>query len=386
MMGGRIWVESEPGRGSTFHFTAHFGLGSQNGAGSPPEIPVEVRGARILIVDDNASNRQFLEEILTCGEIQVTTAENAAVALSTLWRGHAEGTPFHLVLVDAGMPKMDGFSFVQRLHQNPELDVHAIMMLASGELAADKLRCQDLGVSALLVKPVRPAELWSTIRNSLAGRPTSQTADSLDSSPSTDLESRVTSAARPCRQSVANPAFHVSDRAKTPAAGSASIGTTTSPPLRILLAEDNLVNQKLLVWMLEKRGHWVRVSSTGREALLEIEAHEFDVVLMDVEMPGMNGLEATAEIRAKETGTGRHLPIVGITAHAMRGDHERCVQAGMDAYLSKPIQRAQLLAALDRIATTSRATEEADLRDRTATGSAADREAAPSPAEPPRAG
>jgi two-component system sensor histidine kinase/response regulator len=306
-MGGRIWVESVPGQGSTFHFTARF---ARHGAALERPLrqePGRLRGLSVLVVDDNATNRFILAETLSQWQMRPTTVENAASALELLASAHQTGEPFALVLLDAHMPEVDGFMLAERIREHPDLTGATVMMLSSACQPIDAHRCQELGLAAYLTKPIKQAELHRAILAAL-GSP--------ESGP------------------------------KTPAA---LPPLQTGRALRLLLAEDNLVNQKLAVRLLEKQGHSIVVANNGREAVEFVERQPFDLVLMDVQMPEMDGFEATTVIRERERGTGRHVPILAMTAYAMKGDRERCLQAGMDGYISKPIQPRELREAIDRL-------------------------------------
>jgi two-component system sensor histidine kinase/response regulator len=310
MMGGRIWVDSEPGKGSSFHFTAGFNLAelATRPAGPEPllaELPV-------LIVDDNPVNRRILLTQLTRWHTRPTAVESGREALDVLSAAAASGHPFVLVLLDVNMPDLDGFQVAEQISARPELAGATIMMLSSSGLHNETSRCRELGVAAYLTKPIQAAELHDAICRVL-----NQATGSLQS------------AAAPARPS-------------------------TSPltrPLRVLLAEDNIVNQRVAVGLLARRGHTVVVTNNGREALKALEGPPFDVMLMDIQMPEMGGVEATAAIREREKTTGGHLRILAMTAHAMSGDRERYLAAGMDGYLSKPIDPAMLYATLEHLAT-----------------------------------
>jgi len=309
MMSGRIWVESEVGRGSTFHFTARFALAEEPPAPAPPAQPAIVGGTSVLVVDDNATNRRILEEMLRNWGMLPTAVPRARDALQLLREAHQAGRPFRLVLADASMPEMDGFSLTEQIKQDPQLGSTVIMMLSSADRPGDVSRCERLGLASYLLKPVKQSELLDAILVALG-----------------------ISAAE--------------DEALEPLAAPRS---ARFRPLRILLAEDSLVNQKLAVGLLERVGHSVVVANNGQEALGAAESQPFDLVLMDVQMPEMDGLEATAAIRAREKRTGRHLPIIAMTAHAMPGDRQRCLEAGMDEYLAKPIRARQLLAMIETV-------------------------------------
>ncbi len=307
MMHGAIWVESEPGQGSCFHFTARFGVSS----GTVPAVADDspLAGIPVLVVDDNSTNRRVMTDTLRRWQMRPASAASASEALCLLRSASQARQPFGLVLTDANMPEMDGFHFVEEIRQDPDLkSAIIIIMLTSGGQRGDAARCRELGVAAYLVKPVRASELRTAVAEALAGNsPTQQ------ESPRTSLVTR-----HPLREA------------------------RSTPPLRILLTEDNPVNQLVALRLLEKRGHRVVVANNGREALAALENETFDLVLMDVQMPEMDGFETTNAIREKEKATKAHLPIIAMTAHAMKGDRERCLQAGMDAYISKPINGQEL--------------------------------------------
>jgi PAS domain S-box-containing protein len=332
LMGGKLTIDSEVGKGSTFHFRADFGLPNDRVRKTSLK-PVDLEDLPVLVVDDNATNRRILEEVLKHWHMRPTAVASGPAALVEMERALATGNSYPLVLVDAMMPEMDGFMLIEKMKQNAALPGAAILMLSSADRAEDSARCLELGVSLYLRKPVKQSELLDAIVNAL--------------SQSEDL--RKLEAAR---------AGHASATSE-PAIAQVS--------LRILLAEDNEVNQALAVKLLQKRGHAVVVTNNGHEALAALERQSFDVVLMDVQMPEMDGLAATAAVREKEKGTPRHLPIVALTAHAMKGDRERCLAAGMDAYVSKPLRPKELGEVLDRLIGpaappegTPRAPEEAD--------------------------
>jgi CheY-like chemotaxis protein/anti-sigma regulatory factor (Ser/Thr protein kinase) len=315
LMGGRLWVESVVGQGSTFHFTTQLGVQRRPLATSLPTA-VDVRDLPVLVVDDNATNRRILHEMLTHWQLKPTAVESGSMALVVLERAQKAGTRFPLVLLDAHMPEMDGTTVAERIKQNPSFAGVTILVLSSGEELETMARCRKGGVAGYLRKPITRAELWDALMMALS-RPEGK-------EDRTDLLS-----ARHCLQHTAE--------------------TMSMRRLRILLAEDNVVNQRLVVGLLEKRGHTVVVASTGREVLTILAQQPVDLVLMDVQMPEMDGLEATAAIRTQERQRGGHLPIIALTAHAMKGDQERCLAGGMDEYVSKPIQAQELFAAMARV-------------------------------------
>ena len=307
MMDGRIWVESQVGRGSTFHFTARFGVSA---AGEPAAIaPSLLAGLPVLVVDDSAAHRHILEQTLIGLEMRPTLADGGLAALDAVRRGRTARTPFALALVDAHMPEMDGFTLIEATRGDTPLAGAIIMMLDVVDPASHAARCRTLGVATHLTKPIKQSDLIAAITATL-GRP----------APADDGPARAVAASPPA-----------------------------SRRLRILLTEDNAINQTLSVRLLEKRGHTVVAADNGKEALAALGKGTFDLVLMDVHMAEMDGFEATAAIRDTEQATGAHIPIVAMTADAMTGDRERCIKAGMDAYVSKPIQPARLFAAIESV-------------------------------------
>jgi PAS domain S-box-containing protein len=347
LMGGRIWVDSEAGRGSTFHVIAQFGLPSDSAVLPVPPRTARLDGLPVLVVDDNATNRRILHDILSHWRMRPTVVDGGREALAALRLAVEAGEPFPLVLLDGHMPEMDGFMLAQRIQAIPALAGIALVMLTSAGLPEDVDRCRRLGIRAYLMKPIKQSELLDTIVTTL------------------------------------------SDANWVPVLTDEPAPKPPLRPLRVLLAEDNAINQKLVVSLLEKQGHEVVVAANGREALaaLQVRSQEsgvrgqqagvrgqqagvrsqsaaagsslapdpypltpgFDLVLMDVQMPEMDGLEATERIRALERTAGGHIPVVAMTAYAMKGDRDMCLSRGMDDYVSKPIQPAELYAVLGRV-------------------------------------
>jgi PAS domain S-box-containing protein len=306
LMGGRIWVESEAGQGSTFHFTARFEV--QRSAGLRPDsLGHQLTDLPVLIVDDNETNRRILEEILTNWHMRPVAAEGSATALAALKRSIAEKHPFAVVLLDAHMPGMDGFGLAKRIKQNVRHRRIKFIMLTSAGQPEDVSQCQTLGISAYLTKPVKQSELFDAIISVLSPR-----------------------------------------KRQLPLASRRRQGSKTRRGLQVLLAEDNAVNQMLATRILENLGHDITVVGNGRDALATARDRKFDLIVMDVQMPEMDGFEATAAIREWEKTSGEHIPIIAMTAHAMKGDRERCLAAGMDGYVSKPIRIGDLEEALTR--------------------------------------
>jgi signal transduction histidine kinase/DNA-binding response OmpR family regulator/HPt (histidine-containing phosphotransfer) domain-containing protein len=308
MMRGEVWVESQVGQGSTFHFTASFGV-QNDPPRSAASMPGQWHDLNVLVVDDNATNRQILSEVLQSWKLRPTVVDTGLAALAALDAAYDQGAPFGLVLLDAQMPSMDGFVVAEQIRANARLSRVPLIMLSSSSQDDDE-RCRNLGAAACLSKPVKQSELFNCVLAALDGRPKSDEA---------------------CAETA------MIDRTDPHAE------TVTSRPLVILLAEDNVVNQRVALGILEKRGHTVVVVDNGKEATRAIATQRFDLVLMDVQMPEMDGLEATGVIRRDEAAQGKHTPIVAMTAHAMKGDREKCLEAGMDAYLPKPIQVKELL-------------------------------------------
>jgi PAS domain S-box-containing protein len=306
LMGGRIWVESEVGVGTKFHFTVQFHRMIEGD--EPPPVPACLHGVRALIVDDNATNRRVLDGMITSLGMTSVLADGGEEALRLMHAAAAAGTPFGVVIIDVQMPEMDGFALVRRIKRTPELAVAAAVMMSSVGPKADFPEARELESAAYLTKPVNRAELRAALLTA--------TAAASGACPDASLEG-----------------------------GRAG---TAGRPLRILLAEDNRVNQMVAARMLEKRGCTVVVAADGRQAVDRFLEQSFDVIFMDVQMPGTDGFEATHLIREHERERGAHTPIVAMTAHAMSGYREQCLAAGMDDYIAKPVRSRELYAVLAR--------------------------------------
>jgi len=307
MMGGEIWIDSAPGQGSTFHFTIRLAKPA-----TPAETPVgqswkNLRGLRVLVIDDNATNRGILQQMTLRWEMEPELADSGPSALEQLQSATRSGRPFDLIFLDEQMPGMDGFEVVAQMRAKRAYYGPAIMMITSSDQTSSLVRCRQQDIAVHLTKPIRFAEVLAAI----------QIATGLTE------EQRLPTA--------------------IPAA---FLPSETS--LHILVAEDNLVNQKVAVAMLEKLGHRVTLARNGSEAVAKWAQGDFDLIFMDVQMPEMDGFEATQQIRSKETTGGLHIRIIAMTANAMSGDRERCVASGMDDYVSKPISRRSLEEAIER--------------------------------------
>jgi two-component system, sensor histidine kinase and response regulator len=310
LMGGTIRLESNPGRGSKFQVTLPFEIRSEAAAPPPRRELKDLKGLDVLVVDDNATNRRILEEILIGWGMRPTVVDGGLAAIGVLERSLAIGKPFPLALIDFQMPDLDGFGLAEAIKGRPELGTTLIMMLSSVGHRGDAIRFRELGVASYLTKPVRQSILLDAILSVLA------------------------ESSRPRERQVLVTRHTINEARRS---------------LRILLAEDNAVNRQLVKALLGKRGHTAVTVVNGREAVAAVARGAFDLVLMDVQMPEMDGLEATAAIRKAEATTGVHVPIVALTAHAMKGDREACLAAGMDEYLSKPVNATELFTLIESL-------------------------------------
>jgi len=320
LMGGSISVESQPGRGSTFLFTAQFEI--QKPGTESLFTPRTLTDLPILIADDNATNRRILQEVLTNWRMRPIAVESGAAALDMLEDSSRTNRPFAIVLLDGHMPDMDGFSVAERIQKDRRYANLKIIMLTSAGLPDDVTRCRGLGISEYVTKPVKQSELFDVI---------------------------ITALDKPSIEKI-----HASRRRKVP---------RSERGLQVLIAEDNQVNQLVATRIFEKLGYEVTVVSNGREAVNAVQARRFDLVAMDVQMPDMDGLEATAAIRSWEKMTSSHTLIVAMTAHAMAGDRERCLAAGMDGYVSKPIRIKELQDVIDQLTQSEQSNSRADVID-----------------------
>ncbi|MCI0354475.1 MAG: response regulator [Acidobacteria bacterium] len=315
LMGGRIWLESDENRGSAFHFTALFERHKDVAAARPPWRSADLSGRRVLLLEHNSTQRRILREMLDNWHMEVAVAENGAAAVELLNQARQQERPFALAVVDTGLPGEDAFALLGRMRELRSPGPAGVVLLTAPGQTLRATERARAGPAPCVAKPVRQSDLYDAIATVLGER--------MGQEPG-----RVAARRR--------------------------AGRKPTGPLRILVAEDNPVNQKLAVRLLERRGHKVEVANNGREALEALQQEAFDLLLMDVQMPEMGGLEATARIREKEKQSGGHIPIVAMTAHAMKGDRERCLEAGMDGYVSKPVRKNDLFEAIEAAAAADR--------------------------------
>ena len=318
LMGGRIWLESEEGRGSEFFFTADF---MEQEALSPADVPAQeniLQGVRVLVIDDNQTNRFILREFLAGWGMEVREADGGESGLAELQRGLAESRLFDLVLLDCDMPVMDGFAVAEKIIADPRLTSLTVMMLTSDNRSGHHARARELGFAAYLTKPVARADLYQTLTGLICKKRRA------DSAGCRDVAAKATRGAE-------------------------------LPPLHVLLAEDDQLSEKMAVRFLEKAGHEVVVARSGREVLAAMDNYRFDIVLMDVQMPEMDGYEATRRIRKRDGGKGGNVPILALTAFAFKEDRDRCFEVGMDGFVAKPINRWELSNAMAMLISAPRA-------------------------------
>jgi two-component system sensor histidine kinase/response regulator len=332
LMGGEITVTSVPGQGSTFAFTARFGLGPHPPETTPASPPVVLRDLPVLIVDDNATNRHILEEWLHGDAMEPTVAGNAATAMDVLLRSLAQGRPFSLVLLDGRMPDIDGLALAAMIRQQAELSATRLILLTSGDRPGDLARARQLGISAILLKPLQQGELMETILRVMVHEG--------------DPEGLLGSPA-----------------AVRPLVPKGLVGV----PLRILAAEDNVFNRDLLEHMLTRLGLSAAMAVNGREALTLLERQPFDLLLLDIHMPELDGFQVVEAIRERERTAGGHLPVIALTARSRKEDRERCQRAGMDECLTKPYTAADLWAAMNRVLRKDEGGNMMDAKDKTST-------------------
>jgi two-component system, sensor histidine kinase and response regulator len=312
MMQGRIWAESVPGQGSRFQFTASFGIFK---AERKTALDVQqLQGKRALIIDDNATNRLILQETMGRWGMHAIQADSGPAALLLLHRAAREGITYDLIILDRQMPGMNGFEVLERIRASADLSSATVMMLTSADLPEDPILCQEFGVATYLVKPVTQSELLRSVRMVL-GKEAERDALAVTNSPAPKAHRKY------------------------------------GRVLQILLAEDNPLNQKVACAILEDQGHTVTIAKNGREAVETSGKQHFDLIFMDIQMPELDGYQATRLIREEQQQSGIRVPIVAMTAHAMSGDREKCLAAGMDDYISKPIDREQLFAIVERNST-----------------------------------
>ncbi len=333
LMNGRVWVQSQPNDGSTFHFTIRLKLPQESAEAVKPidDETGDLAGRRVLVIDDNATNRKILDETLHHWEMRPDLVDSSDAAMVALERAAAAGETYDLILLDAMMPNTDGFQLAELLKRRPDLKAHTIVMLSSADQPNSITKCRQLGIQDFLVKPVSTPRLKRTIAKLLSQR--SQRQRSTEDEPSA-----------------------IEQRHDGPSVGESREDLVEQPvrPLRILVVDDHEANRRLASTVLRKRGHQTTEAANALDALELLEREPFDVVLMDVQMPDMDGMTATERIRALPAHADgfepSRLPIIALTAHAMAGDREQCLAAGMDEYLAKPLQPGQLVQLVEQIA------------------------------------
>jgi PAS domain S-box-containing protein len=330
LMGGRITAESEPGHGSTFAFTVRVEVPHQQPDRTSARVPAELHKRRVLLVDDNATSRRVLEGWLRRWGTKPTAVGDGSSAMAALWQAAAAGQPFALLLLDSRLPGTDALTIAGRVRRAPELSACKIVLLDVEDQARELSRSQELGISACVMKPVQEEELLDAVCRTLS------------------FPSPIVASSGPATVGAVDQPEPASNQATQ--AGPPLVPTSSAAEgrLHILLAEDNPFNQAVMEDLLKRRGHSLQVAGDGRAALTALEQDHFDVMLLDIHMPELDGFQVVAVQRQREQGTGRHLPVIALTARCANGERERCLQAGMDDYLSKPVRAAELFAAIDR--------------------------------------
>jgi two-component system sensor histidine kinase/response regulator len=310
LMGGSMKVESEPGVGSRFSFTAKFGSCRKPVEEHKLKPCDELRGLRVLVADDNPINRRSIKQNLEVLDMTAETAPDGMAALAAMSDAHEQGIPFDVVILDVQMPTLDGFSLAREIGKDPRFDSTRVILMTLAGQRGDAARCREMGVAGYLTKPFSPKDLTATIQAVLGegerpGEPALVTRHSLREG---------------------------------------------HRPLRVLLVDDDDVSLQVGKTLLESHGHSVELARDGRQAVDLVDRERFDLVLMDIQMPVMDGVEATARIREREEGSEHYVPIVALTAHAEEGDRDRFLRTGMNGYISKPFQVAEVLDMLERAA------------------------------------
>lgn len=309
LMDGRIWVDSKTGEGSKFHFTVKLGISKFPIKRTLPTAVKNLKNMPVLVVDDNKTNRLLLKEMLTNWGLKPTLSSSGRSALTSLKKAKKTKKPFQMLIIDAQMPEMDGFTLAHKIKGDPDFENVKIMMLTSAGVRGDAARCRELGIEAYMTKPIKQSELLNSI--TLITR----------KSPKEEKKALITK-------------YSIREAKKR---------------LHVLVVEDNIINQKLAAHFLQKYGYSVSLASNGQEAINANKKDKFDLILMDIQMPKLDGLEATKIIRESEEKSKTHIPIIALTAHALKGDKDRCLEAGMDDYLSKPLKAEVLYKTIDKV-------------------------------------
>ena len=308
LMGGKIWVESEANKGSTFHLTLPSVVVKKPEGREEEIVPLEIKNLRVLIVDDNYTNRMILREIVSLWGALPKEVEDGFSVLRELKSACKRSKPYQLILLDKNMPEMDGFELIKKIREILEYKKTPIVMLSSDRGAADLKKIEELSISDFILKPIRRSRLYNAIVKAIVKETSKDVVKKYD------------------------------------------IGSAIKDRLfKVLLAEDNLINQKLTVRLLEKQGWQISVATNGSEVLNLLDKNRFDFILMDVQMPEMDGIEASKEIRKREKETGTHIPIIALTANAFEEDKKKCLEAGMDEYATKPVKVNEIFSIIEKI-------------------------------------